>query len=103
MEDNFEIVLDLNSKNEGGFYVEKDGQRLAEMKIVIGNGTLIVLHTEVSEELKGFNMGKRLLNEMVAYARKNNLKVRPICPFVNAQFRRHPEEYADIWLNSPVK
>jgi predicted GNAT family acetyltransferase len=34
---------------------------------------------------------------MAAYARGHHLKVIPLCPFVNAQFKRHPEEYADIW------
>jgi predicted GNAT family acetyltransferase len=38
-----------------------------------------------------------LLDAMIDYARKNNLKVITLCPFVHAQFKRHPEEYADVW------
>ena len=34
---------------------------------------------------------------MVEYVRANKLKVIALCPFVNAQFKRHPEQYADIW------
>lgn len=38
-----------------------------------------------------------MLNEMVAYARKNNLKVVALCSYVHAQFSRHTDEYADVW------
>ena len=53
--------------------------------------------TEVSEKLKGQGVAKKLLANMVEYVRANKLKVIALCPFVNAQFKRHPEQYADIW------
>ena len=34
---------------------------------------------------------------MVTYAREHHLKVTPYCPYVHAQLKRHPEQYADIW------
>jgi predicted GNAT family acetyltransferase len=34
---------------------------------------------------------------MVDYARGNHLKVIALCPFVHAQFARHPHDYEDIW------
>jgi uncharacterized protein len=34
---------------------------------------------------------------MVDYAREHKLKVIPLCPYVNAQFRRHPDQYQDVW------
>jgi uncharacterized protein len=43
------------------------------------------------------NPAKKLLSAMVDYARKNQLKVLPLCPYVLAQFKRHREEYADVW------
>jgi len=34
---------------------------------------------------------------MVTYAREKGLKVIPLCPYVSAQFKRHPDTYADVW------
>ena len=40
---------------------------------------------------------------MVDYARKHDLKVIPLCPYVHAQFKRHPDEYADVWNKQEEK
>ena len=39
-----------------------------------------------------------LLEKMVSYAREENKKVIPKCSYVHAQFKRHADEYKDIWL-----
>ena len=92
-----EIQLKLDEKNHGGFYIMNGEEQLGEMEISIRDGKLTVYHTEVSPKLEGKGFAKKLLATMVDYARKNKLKVVPLCPFVHAQFRRHPDEYADIW------
>lgn len=91
------IHLKLNDAGHGAFVLENEGELLAEMEVGIRDGNLTAYHTEVAEVLKGQGIASKLLAEMVAYARKNNLKVIPLCPYVLAQFRRRPDEYADIW------
>jgi predicted GNAT family acetyltransferase len=95
MED--EIELKLESNGTGAFVIEEAGARIAEMKIGIAGDNLTVYHTEVSEKLKGKGIAAKLLSAMVAYAREHHLKVIALCPYVSAQFKRHPEQYADIW------
>lgn len=92
-----EIQLKLNDAGKGFFFIEKDGERIAEMVISVAKGNLTVYHTEVSEKLKGQGIAGRLLSTMVDYARNNNLKVIALCPYVLAQFKRNPEKYTDIW------
>jgi predicted GNAT family acetyltransferase len=92
-----EIDLKLESNGTGAFVIEEDGTRVAEMKISIAGGNLTVYHTEVSEKLKGKGVAASLLSTMVAYAREHHLKVIALCPYVSAQFQRHPEQYKDIW------
>ena len=98
-----DIQLKLNDAMRGAFVLEKDGERFAEMEIAIKHGELTVFHTEVAEALKGQGIASGLLARMVSYARENQLKVIPLCPFVHAQFQRHPDKYADIWKKAPVK
>jgi uncharacterized protein len=95
-----EIKLKLNANDRGSFFIEESGEIIAEMNIGIVDNVLTAYHTEVSEKLKGQGIGKKLLKTMVEYARINRLKVIPLCPFVYAGFKHHPELYEDIWQKS---
>lgn len=92
-----DIILKLDNNGKGAFVIEEGDERIAEMAIGISGENLTVYHTEVSEKLKGKGVASQLLTRMVTYARENKLKVIPLCPYVLAQFKRHPEEYADVW------
>jgi uncharacterized protein len=92
-----DIQLDLNESGRGAFFIEEDGKRIAEMVFAIASNNLTVFHTEVSEKLTGQGISTKLLAAMVEYARTNKLSVIPLCPFVNVQFRRHPENFKDVW------
>ena len=84
----------INSK--GLFFVEQDGNILAEMSYTIPSDDKIIIdHTEVSDELSGMNMGHELVHAGVEYARKHHLKIIPLCPFANSVFKKKPE-YADV-------
>jgi predicted GNAT family acetyltransferase len=92
-----EIKLKLNEKGHGVFYIMDEGEQLGEMVVSVADSKLTVHHTEVLEKAEGKGFAKKLLNAMVDYARKNKLKVIPLCAYVHAQFKRHPEEYVDVW------
>jgi predicted GNAT family acetyltransferase len=92
-----EIELKLTPAGRGSFFIETNGTRVAEMEIAIQAKNLIVYHTEVADALQGKGIASKLLAKMVSYARENNLKVVPLCAYVLAQFKRHPDQYKDIW------
>ena len=91
------IELKLDAQQRGAFVIQHGEERMAEMAVAIDPPNLIVYHTEVAQALQGQGIAAQLLEEMIAYARKNNLQVVPLCPYVHAQFKRHPEQYADLW------
>ena len=48
-------------------------------------------HTGVDDSLRGTGVGKALVERLVADARRENVKIVPLCSFVKALCRRHPE------------
>jgi predicted GNAT family acetyltransferase len=74
-----------------------DEVQVGKMNLAITGGRLTVFHTEVAPAFDGKGFAKLLLAELVRYAREKDLKIVPLCPYVNAQFQRHPAEYEDVW------
>jgi predicted GNAT family acetyltransferase len=89
--------IELGSK--GAFLIKENNQRLAEMTYSkAGENLIIIDHTEVSDALRGKGAGKKLVDEAVDYARKNGIKIIPLCPFAKSVFDRSPE-YNDVLNN----
>lgn len=89
-------IKQSESGSKGAFFVELDGKRVGEMTYSIaGPGRIIIDHTEVGEELKGKGAGRQLVAAAVAHARKNKLKILPLCPFARSVFER-AREYDDV-------
>lgn len=61
----------------------------------IGQHQIIIDHTEVPDSCRGQGAGLRLITRAVEDARAAGKKIIPLCPFANAQFKRHPE-WADV-------
>ena len=54
---------------------------------------IIVDHTAVDPKAKGTGAGKRIVMEMLEWARKNSQKVLPLCPFAKAIIDKNPETH----------
>ena len=73
--------------NMGVAFITEGDKTLAKMTYSIASPKLIIIdHTEVDISLKGKGVGKKLLMAIVEKARKENVKILPLCPFVKAVF-----------------
>lgn len=63
---------------------------------VMSKKLVIADHTQVAGGHEGEGIGLLMLREMIADARSNGFQIVPLCPFVNAQRRKHPE-WADAF------
>jgi hypothetical protein len=91
------LIQQREAGGNGSFFVEEDEIQLAEMTYSLsGKDVMIIDHTEVDESLKGKNVGTQLLMNAVEYARENNLKILPFCPFAKAVFEKRHEEFKDV-------
>lgn len=81
---------------KGRYVIRHEGAE-AELTFSITSPTLIIAdHTGVPDAFRGMGAGLALVEALVADARANGFKVVPLCPFVNAQRKRHPE-WADVF------
>ena len=70
---------------------------MAWLTYSIASPTLVIAdHTGVPDEIRGTGAGLALVERIVADARAEGFKIMPLCPFVNAQRRRHPH-WADAF------
>ncbi|KKE78747.1 N-acetyltransferase [Oceanobacillus caeni] len=85
------------NKAENIFYVGDDVKEpIAELTFNQSSGNNIVVdHTYVSDELRGQGIAGQLVEKVVAYARENNKKIIPLCPYVKRKLEETPE-YHDV-------
>lgn len=90
------IVTREQGQTKGRFVIRKDGEE-AELTYSITTPKLIIAdHTGVPDAFRGTGAGLALVEALVAAARAEGFKVVPLCPFVNAQRKKHPE-WADVF------
>ena len=76
------------------FEATVDG-KVAFSKYLLVGEKFIVEHTEVPVELENKGLASRIVRTALDYARAQNLRVMPLCPFTAAFIHRHPE-YQDL-------
>lgn len=84
-------IRHVEDGHRGAFVMEESGRRLAQMTYSRTSETLVIIdHTEVDDALRGEGVGRRLLDQAVAWARKSGTKVMATCPYAKAQFEKDP-------------
>ena len=67
-----------------------DGE--AELHFTVRGPTLIsAAHSEAPTTMRGTGAAMALVEHMIGDARANGFKITPFCPYVLAQYRKHPE------------
>lgn len=81
-------LIDNTEKNQYEFHVNGFIPKIQYRKT--GN-KIYLTHTEVPVELQGKGIGNLLIKEVLEDIKQKELKLVPICPFVAAYIKRHPE------------
>jgi uncharacterized protein len=64
-------------------------------------GVVVLIHTDVDPACEGQGLGSRLVAGALGDLRNRGLKLVPLCPFVAAYLRRHPED-GDLVVEDPA-
>ncbi|KQI71220.1 acetyltransferase [Loktanella sp. 5RATIMAR09] len=82
--------------SKGRYYIVHGSGESELTYSVVSEKQVIADHTEVASGHEGEGVGLMLLREFVADARSKGFQILPLCPFVNAQRRKHPE-WSDVF------
>lgn len=63
-------------------------------------GLISADHTGAPETMRGTGAAAALVSFMVEDARRNGFKILPLCPYVRAQYKKHPD-WADVMTLAP--
>ncbi|WP_414052278.1 GNAT family N-acetyltransferase [Macrococcus animalis] len=88
------MMMHVNRK-DNLFFIGDVSSPKGQMTYVENGDQIIIDHTEVIEELQDEGAGKQLVDAAVKYARANNKKILPICPFVKKVIDETPD-YQDV-------
>lgn len=92
-------IIQINSSDNGLFQAIDNGDITGEMFYTWdGNDKIIITHTEVNEAFNGKGIGKKMVLEAVNFARQNNIKIIPVCPFAKKVFDK-VDEIKDVLGN----
>lgn len=92
-----ELAIEHERSGSKGRYVLRDDGHEAELTYSVLSPKMVIAdHTDVPEALRGTGAGQALVARLVEDARAQGFAITPLCPFVNAQRRKHPE-WADVF------
>lgn len=80
----------------GRYYLFNNGHEAELTFSIVSPSLRIADHTGVPDSLRGSGVGRLLVEKLVLDAREKGFKIVPLCPFVNAERRKHPE-WADVF------
>ncbi|XDA97451.1 GNAT family N-acetyltransferase [Sulfitobacter sp. LCG007] len=84
------------SEGKGRYVLSRDGDAAELTYSVLSATGIIADDTGVPDSMRGTGAGLALVERMVEDARRDGFRIVPLCPFVNAQRRKHPE-WADVF------
>ncbi len=91
----FDIQRETNG-SKGRYVIRQNGDE-AELTYSITSPVLVIAdHTLVPDSFRGTGAGLALVTRLVEDARAEGFRIMPLCPFVNAQRKKHPE-WADAF------
>ncbi|MGE0686805.1 MAG: GNAT family N-acetyltransferase [Dehalococcoidia bacterium] len=67
------------------------GDAVAFLTFDMRGDYVVFVHTQVPPELEGKGLGGKLASAALTWARDNDVKAVPLCPYVAGYLNRHPE------------
>lgn len=83
------------NEEQNRFFIQEE-ELVGEIKFRLEDSNMLVTKTYVNPNYRGKSIARILVDKVVEKARNENLKIVPICSYVNSTFEKNPE-YSDVW------
>lgn len=80
----------INNETNHQFEFHIDGF-IAKIEYIRTGNKIYLTHTEVPGELEGQGIASALVKKVLDAVQQMELKVVPLCPFIDKYIKRHPE------------
>jgi predicted GNAT family acetyltransferase len=80
----------IDNKEGKRFEHHLDGD-IAFINYILAKGKIFLTHTEVPKDLEGKGIASGLVKSVLQEVKDRDLILVPMCPFVAAYIKRHPE------------
>lgn len=84
-----DIVDVINNTQNFQFEIKIDNE-LAYMVYRVREDSIYFMHTKVPKQFEGMGIASKLASYAIKYAKTNNLKITPYCPFMRSYLEKHP-------------
>jgi predicted GNAT family acetyltransferase len=84
-----------DNPDESRYEASLDGTAIGFAYYDLRPDLVVFTHTEVEPEAEGKGVASTLIGQALDDVRGRGLKIVPLCPFVRAFLKRHPE-YTDL-------
>ncbi|ENX12310.1 hypothetical protein F895_03237 [Acinetobacter sp. CIP 64.2] len=86
------MAIQQSDDGKHGTFQLFEGEVLAgEMAYTWAGGEMLIIdHTDVNVDFRGQGVGRKLLDELIAFVREREVKVIPLCPFAKSVFDKDP-------------
>lgn len=84
-----DYILVINTDNHRfEFYID---ETVAFIEYKLKGDEILLMHTEVPEELQGMGIGNTLIQKAFQEIEQKELRVVPLCPFIKSFLRKNPD------------
>lgn len=88
-------IMEIKRKDDGkkgSFDLMDKEKQVGKLEYVwAGEEKFIIEHTEVDSEYGGQGLGRKLVMAAVDFARQENVKIIPLCPYAKRVFEKSSE------------
>lgn len=89
--------LEVKHNPEDKRFEIRVGRQVAFVEYLQAGNNIVFAHTEVPPQLEGQGIGNKLAKFVLDYGVEKGYEIQPLCPFIAAYVKRHPEYKPHLW------